>query len=107
MKSTFRFKTKPMWKPGDAVVLWSDSSQPRCRKEYGRVIETMWDAKYGWWDVWVAFFGFRWPTQKMLHEEKPYVLHYLETSLKPYTPKGKRWRENASTRSSTRTGRMK
>lgn len=80
-------KTAPRWKPGDAVVLWSDSTKPRCRKEYGRIISTQWDEKMGWWDCWIAFFGMHWPTDKELLVTKPYVLRYLETSLKPYKPK--------------------
>ena len=82
-------RSKPKWNPGDAVVLWSDSTKPRCIKEYGRVIDSVWNPKCGWWECWIAFYGFKWPTAKILLEEAPYVLHYLETSLKAYTPKRK------------------
>lgn len=68
-------------------MLWQDSRNKRSRREYGRVIDISWDYKYGWWDVWVAFFGFKWPSNGSMFDEKPYVLRYLETALKPYVPK--------------------
>lgn len=76
----------PVYAPGQPVVLWSDSTKPRCSKEYGRVIDSWWNAKLGCWDYYVAFFGNRWPTKRKPLAEKPYVLRYLETSLKPYEP---------------------
>ena len=40
----------------------------------------------GCWDYYVAFFGFRWPARgKKL--PLPYVLRYLEFSLRRYAPK--------------------
>ena len=88
-------KTKPIWKPGDAVVLWSSSDRPSCRKEYGRVIDLVWEPRWGWWRVWVAFFGFKWPTERMLRTQKPYVLNYLETSLLPYPQRSGTFAEQA------------
>jgi len=83
---TAKKKTKPRWKAGDAVCIWEDGTKPRCRKEYGIVVATMWNNDAGWWDTWIACFGFRWPSNASLRVNCPYILRYLETSLKPYTP---------------------
>lgn len=74
---------EPTFQPGDAVKLWSSDR----RKEVGRVIANVWNSFIGTWDVYVGFFGFRWPSKNYLKMEYPYVLRYFETSLRPYTPK--------------------
>jgi hypothetical protein len=71
---------------GDPVVLWSDSRNPRCRTEYGRVIDSFWNRKLACWDYYVAFFGSRWLVL-LKRPPRPYVLRYLESSLKPHAPK--------------------
>lgn len=77
--------TKPMWKPGDPVSLpWG--SDIDSKPELGRVVDMQWDSKYGWWDVRVAFYGTKWPTNKTIFKETPYMLKYLETALKPFKP---------------------
>jgi hypothetical protein len=89
---------KPKWKPGDTVMLVQakmDShgglkmpiEDRKTGREYGRVVAVMWNKKMEWYDCWVAFFGFKWPTDRMLDKQKPYMLRYLETSLRAYTPK--------------------
>lgn len=90
-------QTKPKWKPGDAVVLIQQKldskgglkmpmEDRKTGREYGRVVAVMWNKKMGWWDCWVAFFGFKWPTNRMLLTQKPYILRYLETSLRAHKP---------------------
>lgn len=89
-------KTKPLHKPGAPVMLLNPKLRSNGglkqpiefvkRREYGRVIDMAWNAKQGWWDCWVAFFGYSWPTNRQLQKNKPYVLRYLETSLTPYDP---------------------
>lgn len=79
--------SEPIYKPGDPVMLWQDSRNPRSRREYGRVICNVWNSFLGTWDVYTAFFGNKWPSNDHLKMEKPYVLRYLEGSLKPYQPK--------------------
>lgn len=79
--------TNPIWKIGDPVVLWSDSRNPRCVKEYGIVVGMKWDRKQQWWDCRVMFFGNKWPTFDGFKKTDPYFLRYLETSLRRYTPK--------------------
>lgn len=56
-------------------------------REYGRVIANVWDPLMKWHQCWVAFFGTRWPTNRMLMSNKPYVLRYLESSLRPFKPR--------------------
>ena len=79
-------KTKPMWKLGDPVELWSDSRNNYCRKEYGVVIAMHWDRKQQCWDCRVMFFGTKWPRYDEFRDAEPYILWYLETSLRPYKP---------------------
>jgi hypothetical protein len=69
------------YRPGDYVVLQSYRSP---RKEYGRIVYSYWDFKYGWRDYYVAFFGTKPPRKNQRLAQKPYVLRYLESSLKPY-----------------------
>jgi len=76
---------EPKFAPGDAVVLWSDSQNPRCQKEYGRVIDGRWHDVLACWEYYVAFSGVRkGPALRKSFESKPYVLRYLETSLRRY-----------------------
>lgn len=70
---------KPVWKPGDEVILESTG-------EIGRVIGSWWDPKQQWYNVYVAFFGDSLPDAKKPLPERPYVLRYLETSLTRYKP---------------------
>lgn len=78
---------EPRFRPGDDVMLWASSRNPYSRKEYGRVILSVWNKFLGTWDVYVAFFGVRWPSKDERKLEKPYVLRYLEGSLLPFKPK--------------------
>ena len=80
----------PVYKPGDPVVLWQDSANPRCSKEYGRVIDRFWEPVVECWEYWVAFFGHKMPSREMMGLKKPYVLRYLECSLRNPTPRKKK-----------------
>ena len=79
----------PIWHPGDAVILHETKIGNRCsgRKEYGRVIDSFWDPKNQWYDVYVAFYGTEMPRTDRRLKKRPYVLLYLETSLTAYKEK--------------------
>lgn len=94
-KPGYRYPEEPAkYVPGDYVVLKGFypvhhkdgrvTTRMHPVKEYGRVIYSWWNFKYGWRDYYVAFFGFKPPRKNQRLAEKPYVLHYLETSLYPY-----------------------
>jgi len=82
-------KPTPKFKIGTPVVLWSDSRNPRCRKEYGLIAQRSWHSFLKCWEYRVVFFGFRWPPKERDLRE-PYVLRYLETSLRTFDAEQKR-----------------
>ena len=80
-------RPKPRFRPGARVTLgrFGDSDAV---VEYGVVVATFWDSFLETYDCYVAFFGEDgFPKTKEDFKEKPYVLRYLETSLKPYPNK--------------------